>query len=439
MDSFTKIKRQSILLLSLLVFFNINISAQINTSDTTKKVVANDTIYQNGQISLVPYFGTNGINAAKTINRFSLNILGGYSMGTNGFEAGGFMNTNKVDIRGFQAAGFVNIVGRNVTGFQAAGFVNVVGKNVQGFQSAGFVNVVGGMYKGFQAAGFANVNRHNTQGFQAAGFVNVLGDTTTGATLAGYVNVCKTHSAGAMIAGVINYAHYKSNGAQIAGLINHADTSSRNVQIAGLMNINAKGVTTTQIGGLINYTKHLNGLQLGFLNYADTVSGGVPIGFLSIVRKGVHQIELSFDELLFLNASFRTGTRQFHNIITSGISVLGGKNLMWTFGYGAGTSARLSKRTNLDIDITVNHINKGKFNQSNSNITKFYLGLEVAATKNFKVAFGPTFNVYVADTKGPKYSELYDDIAPYSIYSNTYSNGYNIKGWIGGKIALRFF
>lgn len=439
MDTFTSIKRKTILLLSLLSLFSIYSKAQIVSTDTTKKAAQSDTIYQNAQVSFVPFFGTNGINAGKTINRFSLNIFGGYSMGTNGFEAGGFINTNKADVKGFQAAGFVNVIGRSVTGFQAAGFTNIVAKNVNGFQSAGFANVVGGNFRGLQASGFVNVTRGNMQGMQAAGFVNICADTVTGASIAGYVNVCKVHQAGLMLSGAINYAHYKNNGAQIAGLVNHADTSARNVQIAGLINVNGKGVSTTQIAGLINYTKHLNGLQLGFLNYADTVSGGVPIGFLSIVRTGVHQIELSFDELLFLNASFRTGTRQFHNIFTSGVSVLGGKKLMWTFGYGAGTSAKLSKHINLDIDLTANHISKGKFNQSNTNLAKLYLGLEIAASKNFKVAFGPTFNVYVADTKGPKYGELYDDIAPYSLFSHNYSNGYNVKGWVGGKIALRFF
>ncbi len=437
MYNYTHIKA---ILFALTFIISINLKSQNTVADTTKKTTATDTIYQNVQVSFIPYFGTNGVNAGKTINRFSLNIFAGHAMGVKGFEAGGFANITKADVRGFQAAGFANVVGRNVNGFQAGGFVNVVGKNVQGFQSAGFVNVVGGAYKGFQAAGFANVNRHNTQGFQAAGFVNVNGDTTTGATVAGYVNVCQVHNAGAMIAGAINYAHYKSNGVQIAGLINHADTLSHTAQIGGLMNINAKGTTTAQIAGLVNITKNLGGLQLGFLNYADTVTKGIPIGFLSIVRKGgVHQLEVSFDELLFLNLSVRTGTRQFHNIFTSGINVAGGKNLMWTFGYGAGTTARLSNRLNLDVDITANHINKGKFNQSNSNLAKLYLGLEVAATKKFKVAFGPTFNVYVADTKGPKYGEFYSDVAPYSIFSQNYSNGYNIKGWIGGKIALRFF
>lgn len=423
MYNYTYQKSKTTLLIALLSLFGFTIKAQTIVADTTKKATTNDTIYQAGQVSFVPFFGTNGTNAAKTVNRFSLNILAGYSMGTKGFEVGGFANINKADM----------------TGFQAAGFTNIVGRNVNGFQSAGFVNVVGGTVRGFQAAGFANVNAKRTEGFQAAGFVNVNGDTTIGGTFAGFANVCKAHTAGLMAAGYVNVAKYKSNGAQIAGFVNYADTLARAAQIAGFINIQNKGVAHTQIAGFINYAKTLNGVQLGFINYADTVTGGTPIGFLSIVRTGVHQIELSFDELLFLNASFRTGTRQFHNIFTAGIGVTGGDNLMWTFGYGAGTTARLSKRLNLDVDLTVNHINKGYFNQSNSQLAKLYLGLEVAATKNFKVALGPTFNVYVADTNNANYGELYSDIAPYSLFSHNYSNGYNIKGWVGGKVALRFF
>jgi hypothetical protein len=452
MYNYTTQLSKAILVFAIL-FSSLTIKAQ-TPADTTKKAAGTDTIYQNVQISFLPFFGTNGTNAGKTINRFSINVLAGYSLGTNGFEVGAISNTNKGNMRGFQAAGFANVVGGNVKGFQASGFANVVGGRVDGFQSSGFVNVVKGNVKGFQSSGFANVNngktdgfiasgfvnvaRQNTTGFQAAGFVNVLGDTTTGASIAGYINVCNYHKAGLMAAGTINYAKYKSNGAQIAGLINYADTISRTAQIAGLINFNRKGNATTQIAGLINYSKDVKGLQLAPFNFSDTVSTGVPIGFLTFVRTGVHQLELSFDELAFLNLSFRTGTRQFHNIFTAGMVPVPSDSIKWTFGYGIGTSARLSKRFNLDIDLTTNQISHGHYFNDLNMLNKLYVGAEFAITKKVKVAAGPVLNVFLADTASSSYTSYFKNLAPYEMYSHKFNNDLKLTGWVGGKVAIRF-
>lgn len=435
MYNYTFIIRKSLFVFSFSFILAFNAISQAPV-DTTKKAVA-DTLRQQVQLSFVPYLSTNGIYSGKTINRFSLNILAGHSMGVDGFEVGGFANSVAANVKGFQAAGFANIVGKNITGFQAAGFVNLVGKNVKGFQGAGFANINGGTFQGFQASGFANINKSNTYGFQGAGFANINGDTTSGGMFAGYINIANRQTAGIMAAGAINYAHYINRGFQVAGLFNYVDTLQRGMQVAGLFNINSKSTTSAQVAGLFNYTKNLQGIQLAPFNFADTISKGLPIGFFSFVRTGVHQIELSFDELMFLNVGFRTGVRQFHNIFNAGIDVRGGENLMWTFGYGIGTTARLSNRLNFDLDITANHISKGQFDDAISQLNKLYLGLEFKATKNIKIAAGPVLNVYLTDTQSNSYSK-YADIAPYTIFNHTYNNGYNLKGWIGGKVAIRF-
>lgn len=436
-----------------ILFFSLIIKAQ-TPADTTKKTTGGDTIYQNIQISFLPFFGTNGTNAGKTINKVSINVLGGYSLGTDGFEVGAISNTNKgymhgfqasgfanvvgVDVKGFQASGFANIVGDSMKGFQSAGFVNVVKRNVKGFQASGFANVNGGKTDGFLASGFVNVNKGNTNGFQAAGFVNVLGDTTTGATVAGFINVSKVHKAGLMAAGAINYAYYKSNGLQIAGLINYADTISRSAQLAGLINFNRRGSAKTQIAGLINYSKDVKGLQLAPFNFADTVSTGVPIGFLTFVRTGVHQLELSGDELGFINLAFRTGTRQFHNIFTAGMVPVPSENIKWSYGYGIGTSARLSKRLNLDIDLTSNQISHGHYFNNLNMLNKLYVGVEYAITRKVKFAAGPVLNVFLIDTAASNYDSYFKGLAPYTIYSHQFNNDLKISSWVGGKVAFRF-
>jgi hypothetical protein len=451
MNNYTQLSKA--ITLFAILFFSLTINAQ-TPADTTKKAAGNDTIYQNVQISFLPFFGTNGTNAGKTINRVSINVLGGYSLGTNGFEVGAISNTNKGYMHGFQASGFANVVGGDVKGFQASGFANIVGDSLQGFQSAGFVNVVKGNVKGFQASGFVNVNggktdgflasgfvnvnKGNTKGFQAAGFVNVLGDTTTGATVAGYINVAKYHKAGLMAAGAINYAYYKGNGLQLSGLINYADTISRSAQIAGLINFNRRGSAKTQIAGLINYSKDVKGLQLAPFNFSDTVSTGVPIGFFTFVRTGVHQIEISGDELGYLNLAFRTGTRQFHNIFTAGMVPVPSDSIKWSYGYGIGTSARLSKRINLDIDLTANQMSHGKYFNNLNMLNKLYVGIEYAITRKVKVAAGPVLNVFLVDTDAGAYDGYFKTLAPYTIYNHKFDNGLHLSGWVGGKVAFRF-
>jgi len=74
------------------------------------------------QVSLTPGLSTHGLFSSQVVNKFSLNVAGGYTAGVNGMEIGGLFNINKEDSRYFQFAGVFNLVGHNMTGFQLAGF-----------------------------------------------------------------------------------------------------------------------------------------------------------------------------------------------------------------------------------------------------------------------------------------------------------------------------
>ena len=161
------------------------------------------------QVSLVPGLSTNGKLNSQVINNFSLNVLGGYSGGTNGFELGGLFNIDKKDAQYMQVAGVANVVGKTMTGFQAAGVSNTVLDTVRGFQAAG----------------------------------------------------------------VANFTRDKISGLQVAGVYNHAGTSLDGVQVAGVGNITRKDVNGVQIAGVFNYAKRLKGVQVGLINIADTSSG----------------------------------------------------------------------------------------------------------------------------------------------------------------------
>src|SRR6188768_3445927 len=125
------------------------------------------------QISLVPGVSTHGQMNSQVINNFSLNVFGGYTAGTNGFEIGGLFNIDQKDVKYFQAAGLFNSVGGALTGFQAAGINNIVQDNVYGFQAAGIYNHVSDSVKGFQAAGIGNFSKEKASGVQIAGVANI--------------------------------------------------------------------------------------------------------------------------------------------------------------------------------------------------------------------------------------------------------------------------
>jgi hypothetical protein len=205
------------------------------------------------------------------------------------------------------------------------------------------------------------------------------------------------------------------------------------------MNIAYRQSGGIQLAGLLNFAADVKGLQLAPFNFSDTCSSGVPIGIASFVRKGVHQLELSGDELLFTTLSFRTGTRHFHNIFSAGVSLTDVQSPLWSIGYGAGTSFKLSKRFNLDVDLTYSHLSKGAFNTNVNFLNKLYIGPEFAITRKVRVALGPTFNLFLADAAQPDYPTLFAALAPYSFTNYTTNNNLNIKWWIGGKLAFRFF
>ena len=69
------------------------------------------------QVSLIPYFGTNGKVTGSVANRFSLNLLAGYTGGLYGMEAGG-LNITRNEVNGLQIGGAGNIVAGRGRGWQ---------------------------------------------------------------------------------------------------------------------------------------------------------------------------------------------------------------------------------------------------------------------------------------------------------------------------------
>lgn len=373
-------------------------SAYINTMNVK------DTLHRNVQVSIFPFIGTNHKLSGSVTNKYSFNIFGGYARGTDALEIGGFFNVDKQNVNGVQLAGFFNLVGDTVKGTQLAGFFNVTGANM----------------KGFQASGFTNVNLGDLSGVSATGFVNANFGKVKGAQLAGYVNYAKQLE-GIQAAGFVNCVLRDAKGLQVAGFVNHA-----------------KELDGTQIAGFINHAKYVkNGLQVAVVNVSDSCKG-LPIGFFSFVKSGVHQLEISVDEVFKASLGFRTGVSKFYNIFNAGIDPSSSEPL-WSFGYGLGTSFTIKNKLRSDITLMSNHVSKGEFKDAASELYKLYWGVEYKFAKKFSIAAGPVFNLYVSDTYSADYLSKYSNIAPYTLYDHTTDNGFNLKGWVGGKVSIRFF
>lgn len=213
-----------------------------------------DTIYRDFQLSFVPFIGTNRKLSGSVINDYSLNVLGGFSGGTNKAELGGLFNINQGDVKSVQLAGLFNQVGGKVKGLQMAGLANATWDSVNAIQAAGLVNFTTGNVKGAQLAGLMNLSTKNLQGTQAAGLVNYNHQEVQGAQISGILNVGR-----------------KITGSQI-GLFNYSDSIS-GVAI-GLISFVRKGYHKAEIGADEMLPINIS-LRTGTRSFYNMLFGGI--------------------------------------------------------------------------------------------------------------------------------------------------------------------
>jgi hypothetical protein len=358
------------------------------------------------QVTFVSPIGTNGSECGNAINKASFNIIGGYAAGLDGIEFGSIANVEKDYVHGLQFSGFTNLVGREVHGGEFAGFLNVCGKDVRGVQYAGFANICGDSVTGTQGAGFCNVNNGSFKGLQTAGFCNV----NKGA--------CK--------------------GLQAAGFCNINSDSLHGMQVAGFANVSNGNVKGLQAAGFINVAKKVKGVQLGFINIADSIKG-IPIGFLSIVRRGYRRTEIYGSESMYGNIAFKTGVRQFYNILYLG-GQLENNYYRWAFGYGIGSEFKLAKRVAVNADLISMHVNENEgFTDQLNLLNQMRLTLGIGLSKKTYLFLGPSFNVMVSQFLNYSDNVLGSKIAKGTLYDKTTGSiPTNVKMWIGVNGGLRF-
>jgi hypothetical protein len=415
-----------------------------------------DSLHQPIQISFVPYFGTNGFQSDSIRTDVSVNILAGIVYEVKQFEIGGMFNIVKQDAGTCQLAGMGNIVMGKSTGFQGAGMANFT-NILDGVQLAGTINSAGTAH-GFQIAGTINHasrgkctqlagianNTLDSADFQIAGIFNYA-SVAPMFQISGLINV--TQQTQFQIAGLVNHAQkvdkFQISGLvnntsgetklQIAGLVNNAP-KIKSLQIAGLVN-NSNEISGTQIAGLVNRATYFKGMQIGLVNIADSCNG-IPIGLISIVKKGYHKFEISGDELFYSNIAFRSGVQKLHGILIAGIQPDNFTTPLWTYGFGLGSLFHLSEKTLLGLDIVSQNVIKGHY-IANNYLYKIGAGIDRKIAKNMSIYFGVTYNFLLTDKRQSHY-DSYSSIAPYSFTENENSH-FNLKTWAGFKVALRFF
>lgn len=391
-----------------------------------------DYIYRPVTVSVFPPLSTNGLESADIVSRVSLNLLAGYQAGLDGVEFGGLANLEKDFVKGAQFAGFGNYVGEEVQGAQFAGFMNlngswleggqfagflnIAGDSVSGAQGAGFLNIAGGSVEGLQGAGFLNMAAGDVRGVQGSGFLNIAGGSLLGVQGTGFLNIAGGSFHGGQGAGFMNLAGDSSEAVQGAGFLNLVTGSMKGVQVAGFANIATRDVEGVQASGFLNVAQRLNGLQLGVINVSDTVESGVPLGWLSVVKRGGYRsLELFGGYSTHTGLAFKIGVPRFYNIFVLG-ATFSESGVVPSTGYGIGTRIPLGERWDIELDgLAYHYYEFGWFDNF------YYWG-------NLTYQLRPTVSRYLTERVA-----LF--VAP---TFNYYPDAAFRYSWIGGNAGLRF-
>lgn len=371
-----------IFFLVALIMAVVSSMAQKNNADTS--VMRTSAFH----ISFITPVGTNGTESWNTVNKVSFNLFGGYSGGLDGAEFSGFASVLRRDMSGFQLSGFGNVVLGQTEGAQFAGFANYNRRAVKGTQFAGFANVVTDSVSAFQAAGFANVANGNTRGGQLAGFSNFSNGNMTGA------------------------------------------------QIAGFANVALGDVDGVQLSGFLNVARDVNGLQLGVINVARSVEHGASIGVLSFVKEGYRAVEIGGNESFYGMITFKTGIRQFYNIIALGASVRNDK-VNWGWGYGIGTLVPMSQNTDLAIEAISFHVNEDEWFTDRLNLlNRIQATLSWKVNESLAIFGGPSFNVMVSKATDKSGEVITPAIVPWTIYDRIHRDT-RVQMYPGFSVGVR--
>ncbi|MDF7814736.1 secretin and TonB N-terminal domain-containing protein [Hymenobacter sp. YC55] len=362
--------------------------------------LARPTLTKKAQISFLGPLGSNGLRSGQTVNKMSLNVLGGYAAGVDGFEAAGLFNVDRDTVAGTQLAGLANIVGRHLDGFQGAGLMNVVAGGGTGWQAAGLLNVATRPLNGVQTAGLFN-----------------------------YSGLAKGRPA----------SDNQSQGTE-------SESGSRHgtVQAAGLFNVSPE-VRGVQAAGLFNAAGTVHGVQLaGLFNVADSVDG-VSIAPFNFVRRGYHRVEAVSTESWPVGLALKLGgSPQFYTFLAGTYDGFGSGNRRWALGYGVGTEMLARHRLSVNLDalaLQVNEAQRGWTDDLNlHNQLRLLVGLApFKAGGHFRFVAGPTVSVLVTQRYDAETGQIHSNLSDNRrLWLNQGSAATRVLGWFGYCAGVRF-
>ena len=99
----------------------------------------------------------------------------------------------------------------------------------------------------------------------------------------------------AIALGVVNGSSGNSSGVSLGFLANYAE-NYEGAHLAWVANYTAQQFTGLQMAAF-NYAQRLQGLQLGFVNFADVAERGLQIGFVNIINNNQLWFEAFPDEI----------------------------------------------------------------------------------------------------------------------------------------------
>ncbi|HXK81106.1 MAG TPA: hypothetical protein PLO05_02975 [Bacteroidales bacterium] len=417
------------------------------------------------QFSLLPGIGSSGLNSNKYKFNNSINILGGYTGGINGYEIGLGFNIVKHNVLGFQYGNLFNYVGGSILGTQFAIGLNIVNENVFGFQTSIISNYTQHLY-GIQFSAISNITTGTSKGVQIAGISNISTDSLNGYQVSLITNSSYGKCVNSQIAGLINYSHHTTKNIQFATIANFSQ-DIKGVQFAGIINQNKIGEPAFQFASLLNKTyinkglqlsaitnisKINKGFQLSLINISDTVKGfqfglinyskhnaGAAVGLFTIIEDGYRALDISYASTVPLNISFKSGVKKLYNIIELGFLYKNSKPGI-ALGYGLGSGFGINKYLFFNTDITVNQIfEQNQFVNKLNLLVKLDTEIGVNIAKTCILFVGPSLNYLITKWQNPYTDEFLSDFTTNTkttVFNEHNTNLYH-HIWLGLNIGIR--
>ena len=213
----------------------------------------------------------------------------------------------------------------------------------------------------------------------------------------GFINIVPNNYNGPLF-GVVNLAYGNQEGAQISLFNwNQHNFKGNHLQLATMNIIGGTIDSATQVGfinfwvdtlkgeqvGLLNFARVRKGFQLGLINYADTVSSGLSISVMTIVRKGYYGLEMGVSEMYPINISFKTGLKNIYSSANFSCDNNGGASV---FGFGFGSIIPINKRFFLNPDF----VGQSGILKCKQDVFSLITKLSYAITKQIHISAGPS-------------------------------------------------